>query len=295
VYRGHLFVGDLLLADTGMRHHPLTPMTDSSLVRLLAAQTTGKVGLIDADTLDAGMDVVQNRLAALAADGCRHAIVDAIRDEHLTVAGAAFADLALTTGGSGLGVGLARALGGDHAGGTDASWVRPAQHVPVAWLSGSCSDATRRQVAVACQRVEGLRLDPLALAADPRLASRVAATAVQRVGAQAVFVYATAESSEVARAQAALGTERAAAVIEEAFKTIARALAEAGVGAFVVAGGETSGAVVDALGVRALAIGPEIDPGVPWTRAVDGTPLWLALKSGNFGSDDFFARATASL
>ena len=294
VYRGHLFVGDVLLSDTGMRTHPLTPMTDASLVRLLGAQARGAVGLVAAETVDAGVDAVRARLAALAAQGAWHAIVDATRDEHLTTAGLAFADLPLTTGGAGLGVGLARALRARaHAG--SGVWARPAAPPRMAWLSGSCSEATRRQLAQADADRTGLRLDPLALAAEAGLAARIAAQAVARIGDTPVLVYATAPPAEVAAAQAALGTARAATVIEDAFRTIAGALAAAGVGAFVVAGGETAGAVVEALGVHALAIGPEIAPGVPWTRALGGRPLWLALKSGNFGGDDFFARASASL
>ncbi len=294
VYQGHLFVGDQLLSETGMRNHPLTPMRDANLVRVLREQTPARVELVGAATLDAGVDAVRARLAALAADGVAHAIVDATRDEHLTVAGAASVDLPLTTGGAGLAVGLARALrgsAGKHAGG----WSRPAASVRTAWLSGSCSEATRAQVAAACKHVPGIRLDPLALAADPALAGRIAAAAVAGIAAGPVLVYATAEPASVTAAQDALGTERAATVVEDAFRVIARALAAAGVEAFVVAGGETSGAVVDALGVTALAIGPEIDPGVPWTRAVGGAPRWLALKSGNFGGIDFFARATAAL
>ncbi len=294
VYRGHLFVGDLLLSETGMRSHPLTPMTDANLVRLLAAQTTRPVGLIASETLDAGEAAVRERLVALEREGFGHAIVDATRDEHLTAAGIACADLRLTTGGAGLGVGLARALSAQKSSGTG-GWSQPPSKVGTAWLSGSCSEATRRQVAEALRHAPGLRLDPNALAADAALASRIAADAVAEVRKGPVLVYATAEPAIVAEAQAALGTERAATLVEDAFREIAKALAAAGVQAFIVAGGETSGAVVDALGVRALAIGPEIDPGVPWTRAVGGAPLWLALKSGNFGGEDFFAKATAAL
>jgi uncharacterized protein YgbK (DUF1537 family) len=292
VYRGHLFVGDLLLSETGMRTHPLTPMTDSNLVRLLGAQAKRPVGLVASETLDAG--AVRARLAELESAGCGHAIVDATRDEHLTVAGAACADLPLTTGGAGLAVGLARALRANAQPGTG-GWRRPEAPVASAWLSGSCSEATRRQVAEASRHAPGLRLDPIALAADPGLGARIAMQAAAGVGPTPVFVYATAEPAEVAAAQAKLGTERAALLIEDAFRVVAEKLAAAGVRAFVVAGGETAGAVVGALGVRALAIGPEIDPGVPWTRAVGDAPLWLALKSGNFGSEDFFAHATAVL
>jgi uncharacterized protein YgbK (DUF1537 family) len=150
-------------------------------------------------------------------------------------------------------------------------------------------------VAAATDRATPIRIDPCALAADAALAARIAAQAAAAVGASPVFVVATASPDDVSAAQAALGVERAATLVEEAFAGVARALYEAGVRVFVVAGGETSGAVVEALGARALAIGPEIDPGVPWTRAVAGPPSWLALKSGNFGSDDFFVRATAAL
>ena len=294
VYQGHLFVGDLLLSETGMRNHPLTPMRDANLVRVLGEQTSLRVGLVDAQTLDAGVDAVRARLAALAASDAAHAIVDATRDEHLGVAGAAFADLPLTTGGAGLAVGLARALrsgAGVHPGG----WSRPVKSVPTAWLSGSCSEATRMQLAAAQRHSPGIRLDPLALAANPGLAEKIAADAVAAIGNVPVLVYATAAPGEVTAAQSALGVQRAAKLIEDAFQVIARALANAGVKAFVVAGGETSGAIVEALGVKALAIGPEIDPGVPWTRAVGGAPVWLALKSGNFGGEDFFHRATATL
>jgi uncharacterized protein YgbK (DUF1537 family) len=295
VYRGHLFVDDLLLSETGMRHHPLTPMTDANLVRVLAAQTQGKVGLIAADAVDAGADAFRARLAALAAEGCAHAIVDAVRDDHLTIAGAACADLPLTTGGAGLGVGLARALRTEATSGAG-GWARPEAPVPVAWLFGSCSEATRRQLAEVRKQIPGVRLDPRMLAADALAIDRLAAQAAAASnGAQPVVVYATADPHEVAAAQAQLGTERAARLIEDAFRAVTRALRARGVRAFVVAGGETAGAVVDALGVRALAIGPEIDPGVPWTRALGATPLWLALKSGNFGGDDFFARATRAL
>jgi uncharacterized protein YgbK (DUF1537 family) len=294
VYRGHLFVGDVLLCDSGMRSHPLTPMTDASLVRVLAAQTTGKVGLVPYAAVDAGADTVRTRLEALAADGCAHAIVDATRDEHLVAAGRACADLPLTTGGAGLALGLARALRDRaHAGG--GAWTLPPAPGPVAWLSGSCSDATRKQVAVARETVRSLRIDPLAIAGNPDVVPAIAAQAALALSRGPVLVYATAPPDEIAAAQAALGAERAASLVEAAFRTIAVTLAANGVRAFVVAGGETSGAVVEALGVRALAIGPEIDPGVPWTRAVGGEPFWLALKSGNFGGPDFFAKATAVL
>jgi uncharacterized protein YgbK (DUF1537 family) len=135
----------------------------------------------------------------------------------------------------------------------------------------------------------------VALARDDGLAAKIAEAAVASIGASPILLYATADPADVAAGQAALGAARAATLVEDCFRLVATALRDAGVRAFVVAGGETSGAVVASLGVRALAIGPEIDPGVPWTRSVDANPIWLALKSGNFGGDDFFAHATATL
>ncbi len=294
VYRGHLFVGDVLLSDSGMRHHPLTPMTDSNLVRVLGAQARGKVGLVPCADVETGAAAVRARLDALAADDCRHAILDATRDEHLIAAGAACVDLPLTTGGAGLAFGLARCLR-TYARPGGGAFTPPSPRGPIAWLSGSCSEATRSQIAFARNNVPAFRIDPLALARDPKLAEDIAGKAVAALADRPVLVYATASPDEVTAAQRALGAKRAASVVEDAFRFIATALAAAGVRAFVVAGGETAGAVVAALGVRALAIGPEIDPGVPWTRAVGGEPFWLALKSGNFGGPDFFAKATAAL
>ncbi|MEO8849134.1 MAG: 3-oxo-tetronate kinase [Casimicrobiaceae bacterium] len=295
VCHGYLFVGDQLLSETGMRHHPLTPMSDSNLVRLLAAQSRGRVGLVRSTDVDDGEAAVRARVESLQAEGYRHAIVDAVRDADLSVLGAAFADLPLTSGGAGLGVGLARALRRSAPAAT-LHWRRPSSPPRVIWLSGSCSEATQRQVLYAQDHATVVRMDVMALAHDDQGAQRVVAEAVSAtLGSRPVLVQATRNAAEVEAAQKALGVERAANLIENTFRMVARAVANAGVNVFVVAGGETSSAVVDALGVRGLAIGPEIDPGVPWTRSIDDPPFWFALKSGNFGSDEFFTRATESL
>ncbi|MFO1312267.1 MAG: 3-oxo-tetronate kinase [Burkholderiales bacterium] len=289
VYCGNLFVQGTPLAETGMRHHPLTPMTDSNLVRVLGSQSRGKVGLVDIATLDRGVAAVRARLAALEQDGFAHAIVDAIDDRHIEIAGSAFAGLALTTGGAGLAVGIVRALP-RHASAVVA-YARPATKTRAAWLAGSVSEATQKQVAEAKDAVASWRLDPRELARDAGTADRIAALAVAASREGPVLVYATASAAEVKAAQDDLGAARSAELVENAFRGIARALAADGVRAFVVAGGETSGAVVEALDAKALAIGPEIAPGVPWTKSVAGSELWLALKSGNFGGEGFFRRA----
>jgi len=296
VYLGHLFVGDVLLSESGMRDHPLTPMTDANLVRVLGAQSEGKVGLLSYADVEAGADALRARCTQLRGDGVRHAILDATRDEHLVSAGEALLDATLTTGGAGLGMGLARALARrGRVTPKDAQSVLPRRDGPAVVLSGSCSSATLGQIAAVRDRYPSFQLDPLQLAQGSGHVEQALAWARRRLGTTPILIYASAPPERVAQARDALGQARAAELVEDAFRRIARELSAAGVRTFVVAGGETSGAVVEALGVRALAIGPEIAPGVPWTAAVGGATYRLALKSGNFGGPDFFTRAFEAL
>jgi uncharacterized protein YgbK (DUF1537 family) len=294
VYRGHLFVGDLLLSDSGMQNHPLTPMTDANLVRWLQAQTPLRVGLLRHDAAAAGAAAVAARIDALRADGVRIAIADAIDNTDLRTLGAAAADLPLVIAGSGLALGLPAAYAAR-------GWIRPdAQVAPLpavgghaAVLSGSCSTATNAQVQHWLQSGRpAWRIDVLQLAAGVPLTAQALAWAETRLAQGPVLIYATAGADEVRAAQQQLGIERAGALVEECLAAIAAGLHERGVRRLVVAGGETAGAVVQALQVQRLRVGAPIDPGVPWTQAV-GRPLLLALKSGNFGSVDFFAKALA--
>ncbi len=294
VYRGHLFVGDLLLSDSGMREHPLTPMTDANLVRWLQAQTALRVGLLGHDAVAAGLDAVAARCAALRAEGVRIAIADAIDNDDLRSLGAAFADLPLLVAGSGLALGLPAAYAAR-------GWLQPDARVAAlpavgghaAVLSGSCSSATNAQVQHWLQAGRpALRIDALALAEGAPLAAQALAWAASQLAQGPVLVYATADAQTVKAAQQQLGVERAGALVEACLADVAAGLQQQGVRRFVVAGGETSGAVVQALQVLRLRVGASIDPGVPWTQA-EGRPLLLALKSGNFGSVDFFAKALA--
>jgi len=296
VYRGHLFVGDLLLSDSPMRDHPLTPMRDANLARVLARQTPHRVGLVAYETVRAGPRAIRAAFAGLRADGVRHAVVDAIDDVDLRALAEAAAELPLVTGGSGIARGMPKALAGagSRAGAGNGAAALPPGHGLGAVLAGSCSAATRRQVARWAADRPALRLDPMDLADPERAAAAAADWARARLGDGPVLVYSTADPDTVAAAQAALGREAAAERVEAAMAAIARALVAAGVGRLVVAGGETAGAVVAGLGVRALAIGGEIDPGVPWTMSLDPPGIALALKSGNFGGEDFFAKALAT-
>jgi len=296
IYKGHLFVGDLLLADSPMKDHPLTPMRDSSLVRVLAGQTERTVGLVEHRTVRRGGDAIRARFDELRAKGTAYAVVDALADEDLMAIGAACADLALVTAGSGIALGLPQNffVAGLMQPRTDAARLAAAGGKP-AVLAGSCSAATREQVARMARRHPAHALDPVAEPDAARLAAKaLSAIAPALEAGEPFLVYSTAEPSQVAAAQARLGAERAATLIEDALAIVAERLVASGVRRMVVAGGETSGAVVKALGVRALAIGPQIDPGVPWTASVGSEPrIALALKSGNFGAPDFFEKALA--
>ena len=296
IYKGHLFVGELLLSDSPMKDHPLTPMRDASLVRVLAAQTKRAVGLVEHKTVRRGADAIRARFDELRAKGTAYAIVDALADEDLMAIGAACADLALVTAGSGVALGLPQNFfaAGLMQPRSDAAQLPAAGGKP-AVLAGSCSAATRQQVARMSERHPAHALDPIADPDPARLAAKALSAIAPALEAGKPFlVYSTAEPSQVAAVQAKLGAERAATLIEDALALVAERIVASGVRRLVVAGGETSGAVVKALGVKALAIGPQIDPGVPWTTSVGSEPrIALALKSGNFGAPDFFEKALA--
>ena len=290
VYKGRLFVGDVPLDESTMRDHPLTPMRDASLVRLMAAQTSHKVGLIAWEIVAQGRDALAAALDSARADGVRHVVVDAITDADLRVIAEAAWRRAMLTGGSGIAIGVP-ALCREH-GGKGASPAFP-QIVGSAFIvAGSCSAATTAQVS-AFQAAGGAayQIDPLQLAAGGEAVDGASAWVRDRLGERPILVYSTARPDVLRDVQAQLGQERAAALVEDALARITAEAVKAGARRLVVAGGETSGAVMQALGVRLLRIGPEIDPGVPWTATLDSKPLALALKSGNFGGPDFFTRA----
>ncbi len=297
VYQGHLFVGSRLLNESGMENHPLTPMRDANLVRVLGRQSTGEVGLVPYAVVEAGAPAIGAAMAALAAEGKRYAIIDAVSERHLHDIGAAAAEHPLITGGSGIAMGLPANF---RARGLLPERADPAALGDVAGdsaiLAGSCSRATLGQIAFARERLSTLELDPLAVPDAAALAAQALAWAKSHLGPRPVLIAASAPPERVAALQAKLGRDRAGALVETAMAEIAAGLRALGVRRLVVAGGETSGAVVSRLGVRALRIGAAIDPGVPWTRTEgDGPDLLLALKSGNFGGSDFFEKAFAKL
>lgn len=300
IYKGYLFVGDQLLSESGMRNHPLTPMADASLVRVLQAQVKGKVGLTEYSTVLKGEVAIRARFRALQAEGCNVAVVDALSNDDLMSIGAACADMPLVTAGSGIALGLpqnfrrAGLLANDLV--ADAL---PATGGLRAVISGSCSVATQGQVAAMRATHPAFHVDPFDLASGTDVVGAALEWAASRIKSEPVLFYATATPEAVKAVQAQLGAEKAGSLVEDALATIARGLVAMGVGQLIIAGGETSGAVVKALGVNGLRIGPEIDPGVPWTTAITKDaaqrPLALALKSGNFGTPDFFLKAWSTL
>lgn len=298
VYQGHLFVGDRLLNDCGMQHHPLNPMQDADLVRVLSRQTPHPVGLANRAMLAQGADATRAHLSTLAEQGVRHVICDTLDEQDLDVLADATVLMPLVTGGSGLG----QALPAQYR---KQGWLetitQPGRLAPASGsalvLSGSCSRATLAQVADFLDKHPdgGFALDPLSLSEGDKQQEQALVFARERLSSNSpVLIYASADPDKVCAAQQALGVARAGALVEETMSQLAVALVNEGVGRLLVAGGETSGAVVSALGITTLRIGEQIDPGVPWTQApLAGreAPLSLALKSGNFGGVDFFTRA----
>ena len=295
IFMGNLFVGQQLLSESPMKDHPLTPMRDSNLQRLLAPQTTRPVGLADRLTVAQGEAALQRRLAELRDAGTAHVVVDAVADGDLQIIANACSGMPLLTGGSAVAMPLPAIYRRDGVLAADAPPPRrPALASGAVILSGSCSAMTNAQVAAYRSNAPSFRLDPVTLAESG------VAPAIDWLNGQAdgtaPLIYATAQPDEVQHAQATLGAERAGQLVEDALAELALAAFGSGVRRFVVAGGETSGAVARSLGLTRLDIGAEIAPGVPWTFAVvDGEDVAVTLKSGNFGTRDFFTIALARL
>ncbi|MCB1479788.1 MAG: four-carbon acid sugar kinase family protein [Rhodobiaceae bacterium] len=297
VYQGYLFVGDKLLNESSMRNHPLTPMHDASLVRVLQRQSDGDVGLIPYSTVEAGPAAIRTALESAAKKGLRQVIVDAISERHLVDIGHAADGMPLITGGSGIAMGL------------PANFIRSGQLIPAevsatldapegrpVILAGSCSEATRGQIANALEAgIPALEIDADKIIEGKQTATELCDWAVAQDAKGPCLIYSSADPRIVAEIQERHGVEKAGAAVEKIMAETAKLLVLKGFTRFLVAGGETSGAVVNGLGVPALEIGPEIDPGVPWTRSIGSRKLALALKSGNFGAPDFFIKAWGML
>ena len=286
IYKGHLFVGDMLLENSPMKDHPLTPMRHSNLVTLMDRQSAHRTGLVALETVDRGSDAIAARLDDLKAENFRYAVVDACRDADLHQIGKALDGTRFVTGGSGIALGLPANFGAVPAD-CDRKEVSLGQGRDLI-VSGSCSMRTREQVARFSTRHPAWRLDPQKLAAGETGAAEALSWIADQDPSEPVLVYSTAEPEEVRIVQDALGVAQAGQVVENTLAAIASGAADLGVRRVIAAGGETSGAIVQALGVAYLEIGAEIAPGVPWTRPGPDKNYLLTLKSGNFGGPDFF-------
>ena len=290
IYKGHLFVGDILLSKSGMRNHPLTPMTDANLVSVLSRQTPHKVGLVEFSTVEKGAEAISDQFKQLQADGYRYAIVDALKTSDLMQIGRALAGLRLITGGSGVALGLPENFrrAGLINGNPD---IRlPSATGRTAVLAGSCSTTTREQVSIASAEWPSYYLNPLSFDIP---------TILKWVNKQPpgipIVIYSSTDPETVVKIQENLGQDEAGLVVERAMAIIAKDLIRIGFRRLIIAGGETAGSIVQALGINGLKIGPEIDPGIPWTEAVNEPNIALVLKSGNFGKKNFFLKARRML
>ena len=291
IFKGYLFVGDELLSDSSMKDHPLTPMNDANLVRVLSRQTSNKVGLVSHHKVQQGGDEICAEFTRLEKSGVRHAIVDAVSDDDLLHIAEGLKTTKLITGGSGIALGLP-------ANYRESGWLSEMSEARLpevtgrqVVLAGSCSAATRKQIETVRTHWPCFEIDPHEVTSDKDIVGIALRWAADQNAETPVLIYSSADPEIVGQAQDKYGREFIGKKIEAVMGGIASGLVKAGFSKLIVAGGETSGAVVQSLGIKALRIGPEIDPGVPWTETFGNTKLALALKSGNFGSEDFFIKA----
>ena len=294
VYQGHLFVGDALLSESSMKDHPLTPMRDASLLRLLRAQSAKRVGLIAHDIVSRGAEAIEHAVTELIEQGVSYGVVDVLANADLLAIGEVAARHSLVTGGSAIASGLARNFKPVVSQTQDAA-ARCAPSGRMLVIAGSCAAATRRQIAAVQDSWPNRKIDLNALQRDPSGIDTLVSWAIQQDPQLPVLIYASSTPQEVTAMQDRYGIGNAGTMVEAALSAVAHKLVGAGFRRLIVAGGETSAAVLSALDIGALRIGVQIDPGVPWTSTLSERPLMLALKSGNFGGDDFFSRAFALL
>ena len=295
IFMGNLFVGEQPLSESPMKDHPLTPMRDSNLMRLLAPQVTKSIGLVNRLCVEKGVDAVKDRLALLRSEDVAHVVVDAVANDDLTTIAAACRDMPLMTGGSAVAMPLPQLYLEDGTLSSDAGRASvPDLPEGAIVLSGSCSAMTQAQVAAFSKNAPSFRLDPEMLAEEGAQSAKEW-LAGQGSGTTSL-IYATAEPEAVRRVQEKLGVAEAGRLVEDALASLAVEARKRGIRRFVVAGGETSGAVTKALDVDRMTIGEEIAPGVPWTFCrSDGHEIALTLKSGNFGQETFFSDALEKL
>lgn len=291
VYNGHLFVFNELLSDSGMRNHPVTPMTDANLLRLMDAQAKGTSGLLNFATIEQGVPAVTARFKELKSQGHNYAVVDALTGAHLDTLAQAAKSLKLITGGSGLAAGIAKNWAEQLKDQSAAKQEGYPVKAPTVVFSGSCSLMTNQQVATYKEQAPHFAIDVQACLSNAQYAEQACDWVLTNNHQElAPLVYATADAAALQAIQKEHGAAAASHAVEQFFSQLAINLQQQGVKNFIVAGGETSGVVTQGLAVNGFHIGPQIAPGVPWVKSIEGE-LSLALKSGNFGDENFFAAA----
>lgn len=289
VIHGHLFVNGSLLSESGMQNHPITPMQDANLMRLMDAQAAGKTGLIDLTTLHQGRQTIEQQIATLRQQGFHYAVTDALTFDDLRCLKPVLSDFPLLTGGSGLAKIIAEAPESTEARSNTPAY--PSKDGRAVILSGSCSVMTNQQVARYQQMAPSYPLDVERCLNDKDYDQFLTDWVLQQSSVWAPLVYATQPPEKVKQIQQDYGVQQISHAIEQTFAGLAKHLAEKGFNRFIIAGGETSSLIVQELGIHKLEIGGLIAPGVPWVRDGDRPTRWLALKSGNFGHQDFFQYA----
>ncbi|WP_409440109.1 3-oxo-tetronate kinase [Psychromonas sp. GE-S-Ul-11] len=291
VFNGHLFVFDQLLSESGMRNHPVTPMTNSNLMQLMNAQAAGKTGLVDYLDIEQGVENIVNKLQQLKTEGKRYAVMDTFNTNHLNEIGKAVHQLKLITGGSGLAAGIAKNWSAHLQDQTQAKQAGYPSKLPTVVFSGSCSVMTNQQVDHYKSKAPHFAINVEDCLNNQDYSKQVCEWVLSHsTGSLAPLVYATADTDALHKIQQQYGAEASSLAVENFFNDLAIQLKAAGICNFIVAGGETSGVVTQSLQVDGFHIGPQITPGVPWVKAINDN-LSLALKSGNFGDPTFFTKA----
>ncbi len=292
VYKGYLFVNDELLSESGMKNHPITPMLDSKISRLMKEQSEGRTCEIFIEEVEKGSEHIKDLLESAEKKGYNYAVIDAITQTHLDTIASGVKDLRLVTGGSGLAIGLAKLIAEKDDNKDDLYWDFQPRKEKTVIISGSCSVKTNKQVDLYKDIAPSFSIDLDAYLLDSKAYVEEVSTllCLHANGGLAPLIYATRPPSIVAQMKRDYPTIDIGLEIERFFGLLAKGLYEKGIRNFICAGGETSGVIAQSLGIEVFKIGPQIDPAVPWVKAIDDD-LFLALKSGNFGSDDFFRKA----
>ncbi|PHM35743.1 3-oxo-tetronate kinase [Xenorhabdus innexi] len=288
VVYGYLFVNGQLLNESDMQYHPINPMKDSNLLRLMEQQSRGTAGLVDINCVRQGELSIRDRLCQLRCKGIRYAVVDTLLMDDLLLVAQAAHDMTLITGGSGLGGAIARYCSGGNSEKTSIKKLPLPRNRRMVILSGSCSVMTYRQVLEYKKIASTMELDIDKCINNPDYIHLLVDWIIQQpMKGLAPMLYTTRPPGVLKLTHNQYESFQVSKIIEQLFAQIANELRQKDFNTFIITGGETSGKVVQSLGINQVGIGAIIAHGVPWVYDLQ-SDCWLALKSGNFGEVDFF-------